>query len=126
VLKRISLLSLEKFKGVILKFSPDVLELKYMNPEVGEGRERLAVKLQHLILEGDSGEAGVAEAEDPEANLDMPFEIGYNARYLMEPLNAIKSDEVYLEIFKKNKPCRIVGADDPHYYSIIMPMDLEK
>ena len=38
-IRRIALLSTERFKGVILKLMPDHLEVTFNNPEVGEGRE---------------------------------------------------------------------------------------
>ena len=38
-IKRISLLSTERFKGVVLKLMPDQVEVTFTNPEVGEGWE---------------------------------------------------------------------------------------
>jgi DNA polymerase-3 subunit beta len=105
-IRRISLLSTERFKGVILKLLPDHLEVTFSNPEVGEGREVVGV----LMEEGD-----------PE---QLPMEIGFNARYFLEPLNAMTSDMVILEVNEKDRPCKLVDQTDPHYFSIIMPMSL--
>lgn len=115
ILRRLSLLSSERFKGVILKFSPEMLELQYINPEVGEGRERLP--LARLSFEADEPEGAAAPPE-------LPLEIGFNARYLIEPLGVMQSERVFLEINDKDKPCRLRGEDDPDYYCIIMPMSL--
>lgn len=103
---RISLLSTERFKGVVLKLNPDHVEVTFNNPEVGEGRE-----VAPLFLESGDG-AG------------LPMEIGFNARYFLEPLAAMESDMVLLEVNDKDRPCRLVDQADPHYFSIIMPMSL--
>jgi DNA polymerase-3 subunit beta len=103
---RISLLSTERFKGVILKLMPDHLEVTFNNPEVGEGRELLGL----LMEQGDVER--------------LPMEIGFNARYFLEPLNAMASDMVVLQVNEQDRPCCLVDQTDPHYFSIIMPMSL--
>jgi DNA polymerase-3 subunit beta len=103
---RISLLSTERFKGVILKLMPDHLEVTFNNPEVGEGREVLGL----LMEQGDVER--------------LPMEIGFNARYFLEPLNAMASDMVILQVNEQDRPCCLVDQTDPHYFSIIMPMSL--
>jgi DNA polymerase III subunit beta len=105
-IRRIALLSTDRFKGVILKIMPDHLEVTFNNPEVGEGREVVGL---------------LKEQGDPEG---LPLEIGFNARYFLEPLNAMSSDMVILEVNEKDRPCRLVDQTDPHYFSIIMPMSM--
>jgi len=105
-IKRISLLSSERFKGVILKLLADRVEVTFTNPEVGEGHEVVPAFL---------------EAGDPAG---LPIEVGFNARYFLEPLNAMASDLAILELNDKDRPCRLVDQGDPHYFSIIMPMSL--
>jgi DNA polymerase-3 subunit beta len=105
-LRRISLLSTDRFKGVVLKLAPDHLEATFNNPEIGEGREVLP-----LVLEtGD--DAG------------LPLEIGFNARYLLEPLNVMAGETVFLEVNDRDRPCRLMEHGAPDYFSIIMPMSL--
>ncbi|MDD3582025.1 MAG: DNA polymerase III subunit beta [Desulfobacca sp.] len=110
-LKRLSQLSTDRFKGVILKFNPDLLEIQYVNPEVGEGRERLP-----LAVAPSQG------AAEPAA--ELPLEIGFNARYLLEPLGVMHSDRVVMDINQKDKPCRLQGENEPDYLCIVMPMSL--
>jgi DNA polymerase-3 subunit beta len=105
-IRRIALLSTERFKGVILKLMPDHLEVTFNNPEVGEGREVVGLFME----QGDAGA--------------LPMEIGFNARYFLEPLNAMSSDMVILQVNEKDRPCCLVDQTDPHYLSIIMPMSL--
>jgi DNA polymerase III subunit beta len=112
ILKRISLLSSEKFKGVILRVSEGWMDIRYHNPEIGDGDERLPVSVKFL------------EDEFEGERLELPFEVSYNARYLMEPLNVMQSEEVTLELTEKKKPMCMREIGDPNYLSIVMPMDL--
>jgi len=105
-IKRISLLSSERFKGVILNLTSERVEVSFTNPEVGEGQETVPVFM---------------EAGDPAG---LPLEVGFNARYFTEPLNAMESEMAILELNDKDRPCRLVDQGDPHYFSIIMPMSL--
>jgi len=105
-IKRISLLSTERFKGVVLKLLSDRVEVTFTNPEVGEGFEQVPL----FIEVGDT--AG------------LPIEVGFNARYFLEPLDAMQSDNALLELNDKDRPCRLGEQGDPHYFSIIMPMSL--
>ncbi len=114
ILKRISLLSSEKFKGVILRISEGWLDIRYHNPEIGGGEEKLPVSIKFLRDDIESGEE----------KLELPFEVSYNARYLMEPLNVMQGDEVLMELSEKKKPMSLREVADPEYLSIVMPMDL--
>ena len=67
-------LSSERFKGVVLKLSSDQVEVSFTNPEVGEGQEMVPLFM---------------EAGDPAG---LPLEVGFNARYFLEPLNAMESE----------------------------------
>jgi DNA polymerase-3 subunit beta len=114
ILKRISLLSSEKFKGVILRISEGWLDIRYHNPEIGGGEEKLPVSVKFLRDELEAGEE----------KLELPFEVSYNARYLMEPLNVMQGDEIVMELTEKKKPMCLRDMTDPEYLSIVMPMDL--
>ena len=114
ILKRIGLLSNEKFKGVILQVNDGWLDIRYHNPEIGGGDERLPIRIK--LLRDD--------IEPGEEKLEIPFEISYNARYLTEPLNVMQSDEVIMDLTEKKKPMCLREVSDPGYVSIVMPMDL--
>jgi DNA polymerase-3 subunit beta len=105
-IRRISLLSTERFRGVVLTLGAETLEATFHNPEVGEGRE----VVPHTLEQGDPGE--------------LPIQIGFNARYFLDPLSAMSGDTVLLEMNDKDRPCRLVQQDDPNYFAIIMPMSL--
>lgn len=114
ILRRISLLSSEKFKGVVLQVNESSLDIRYQNPEIGGGEEKLPIRITYLREDAESGEE----------KLETPFEVSYNARYLMEPLNVMQSDEIIMNLTEKKKPMCLREASDPDYLSIVMPMDL--
>jgi DNA polymerase III subunit beta len=105
-IRRISLLSTDRFRGVVLSLGQDALEVTFQNPEVGEGREVLPLTLD----QGDPSE--------------LPIQIGFNARYFLEPLSVMSGDTVFMELNDKERPCRLVQQGDPNYFAIIMPMSL--
>lgn len=104
-LKRVSLLSLEKGKGVKFGLSKGKLELSSNNPDMGEAREELNVDYKNDGLE-----------------------IGFNAAYMMDVLGVIDRDEVILELRDRESPAVLKSAapaqgghaDD--YIYVIMPM----
>lgn len=112
ILKRMSLLSSERFKGVVLTVNEGWLDCRYHNPDIGGGEERLPLNLKFLA------------EPDEDAGLTLPFEVSYNARYLMEPLSVMQSEEVRLELAAKRKPLYLRETKDADYLSIVMPMDL--
>jgi len=105
-IERISQLSRERFRGVVFNLGHDQLEVNFQNPEVGEGRELLPLTLE----EGDADR--------------LPVQVGFNARYLLEPLATVKSEEVLLELNDQNRPVRLTDGNDPNYFGVIMPMAL--
>ena len=100
-LKRVTLLSTEKYKVVRFEFSPGEVVLVGSGGEMGEARERLSV------------------AYDGE-----PFTINFNARYLLETFNVMDSEEVELDIGSERTPCRITGSKDEGFLALVMPMAL--
>jgi DNA polymerase-3 subunit beta len=105
-IERVSLLSKERFRGVVFNLGHDQLEVNFQNPEVGEGHELLPLTLE----KGDGSR--------------LPIQVAFNARYLLEPLAAMKSEEVLLELNDQDNPVRLTDGDDPNYFGVIMPMAL--
>lgn len=100
-LKRVSLLSHEKTRGVKLQLQPGTLTISSSNPDVGEAREELDVDYQGETLE-----------------------IGFNARYLMECLAIMKGKETTLRLKDKQSPGILQSKDEPDHTYVIMPMRL--
>lgn len=99
MLRRMSILSSEKYPGVRFKIDKTSLEAKTTNPEIGESRESLSVSYD--------GE---------------PFEVAFNPRYFIETLNSMQSEEVVVRFKDEVNPCILEGKDDPDFLSVIMPM----
>jgi len=98
-LKRIALLSAEKSNAVRLTFSENLLRISTQNPDLGEARDDVAV--------GYKGEE---------------LSIGFNARYLLDVLGALPSEEVRLSLGDEHSPALIQAPDDESYVAVVMPM----
>jgi DNA polymerase-3 subunit beta len=99
MLKRMSILSSEDYKGVIFNFVTDNLVITTTNPDIGESKEEMEIDYK--------GEA---------------IKVMFNPRYFIETLNVIDKDTVNLNIIDEEKPCSIHGDSDDTYLSVIMPM----
>lgn len=100
-LKRISVLSSERIKGVKLELSSKTgMVLSASNPEFGEAREEV-------------------EAEfTPGENL----EIGFNAKYLLDALAILGEDTVELALSDDSSPGILRAKGNADYLYVIMPM----
>ncbi len=99
MMKRMSILSSDKYKGVGLKIEGDQMETTTTNPEIGESREVIRVNY--------SGEK---------------VELGFNPRYLIDTLSNMESTEVVMKFNDEINPCTVEGKDDTGFLSVIMPM----
>ncbi len=100
-LKRISLLSEERAKGVKFSFTPKHLVISSNNPRLGEAGEELDIS-----YDGES------------------FDIGFNARYFLDVLNVMNQDKVLLELSDDASPGILQPLDDKSYKCIVMPMKI--
>ena len=99
MLKRMSILSSDEYRGVIFNFSNNKLNITSTNPDIGESKEDMPVDYA-----GDD------------------ISIMFNPKFFMETLNVIDEDMVLLNIVSDEKPCLISGETDNSYLSVIMPM----
>jgi DNA polymerase-3 subunit beta len=95
--RRVSLLSSDKSNSVKLIFSENRIEVTANSPDVGEAQESLDV-----IYQGP------------------PMQIAFNPEFLMAPLRALDSDDVYLDLIDEMSPgvLRIEGT----FLYVLMPM----
>lgn len=100
-LQRASILSNDKFRGVRLNISTDLLRATVNNPEQEMAEEEIDVQYQ-----GDD------------------LEIGFNVSYLLDALGAINESEVKMVLIDQNSSCVLhgVGGEDSRY--VVMPMRL--
>ncbi|GBE40926.1 DNA polymerase III subunit beta [bacterium BMS3Bbin09] len=98
-LRRTSIMSRERTNAVRLDLEDDKITLISMNPDIGEAREELAAQYK--------GE---------------PMSVGYNARYLMDILQAMDGESVSLELQEPLSPTLLLEAGNEDYKCVVMPM----
>ncbi len=97
-LRRVSVLSTEKTKGIKFAVETDKLTVFSNSPELGEAQEEL-----DLSYKGDS------------------FELGFNARYLLDFLQIAKG-EIVLEFGADLRPCVFREKEEKDYLYVLMPL----
>jgi DNA polymerase-3 subunit beta len=101
-LKRVSTMASERVEGVKFSLKKNLLELSSVHQDFGDAKEEMEV-----AYEGPS------------------LEVGFNARYLMEALNVMETDEVLIELRDEGSPGVIKPPSVPapsNHVCIIMPM----
>ena len=99
MLKRMSILSSENYKGVIFNYTPNKLVIVSTNPDIGESKEEMAM------------------------DYDGPtIEVAFNPRYFIETINVIDGENVLIHMKDSDKPCLIEGDDEDTFLSVVMPM----
>jgi DNA polymerase-3 subunit beta len=100
-LLRAAILSNEKFRGVRMSFTNNLLRATVNNPEQEEAIEEIDINYQ-----GDD------------------LEIGFNVSYLIDALNSIKTDEVEITLMDPNSSCVLTALGDDSSRYVVMPMRL--
>ena len=100
-LRRVSHLSSDKAHAVKLDLSKGLLRVLSQNPDLGEAKEEVPVDY--------AGE---------------PLKIGFNARYVMDVLQVLRSNEVVFELADDLSPGVLKGGDeaDQGFTAVVMPM----
>ncbi len=98
---RASILSNEKYRGMRISFSENLIRATVHNPEQEEAEEEIEVEYH--------GEE---------------FEIGFNVSYLLDALNAVKTEDAELYFTDSNHSCLICGVGDVKSRYVVMPMRL--
>jgi len=102
-IRRVSLLSTERSKGIRLKLEKNMVELFSSNPELGEARDQV----------------------ETEYNGDK-FDIGFNSQYVLDFLTTIESDNVRFEMKDPNSAVLMTPEekDEIEYKYVLMPMKI--
>lgn len=98
-LKRVSLLSNQKYKGVTLSLSPGKMEISSNNPELGDAKEEIEIRYK-----------------------GSEIKIGFNARYMLDVLNSFDDDEVDIDLNDQLSPGLMRPHNDNSYTCVVMPM----
>jgi DNA polymerase-3 subunit beta len=102
-IRRVSLLSAERSKGIKFTIEKNRMRLFSSNPEIGEARDRLAVEYKGQDLE-----------------------IGFNAQYLLDFLMAVSTERVVFEIKDENSAVLLKPEAEEGITNIyvLMPMKI--
>ncbi len=106
-LKMSSLFTKESANNVKIKVKENTLQILAVSPQLGDNTANISSKT-------DGGE----------------LEIAFNARFILDAMNIISSEEVILELneinpAKERKPSILKTPDNPNYLYIIMPLDIQ-
>jgi DNA polymerase-3 subunit beta len=101
-LRRVSIVSSERTRGVKLQIEEQRLELSSINPDVGEAAEEVEIDYE-----------------------GAPVGVGFNARYLIDVLSVLPADgRLEIGLNDEVSPGVIRSTEDPDYCYIVMPMRL--
>jgi DNA polymerase-3 subunit beta len=101
-LRRVSVVSSERTRGVKLQLDRERLDLTTINPDIGEAAEEIEVE-----YDGD------------------PVSVGFNARYLMDVLGVLPTDRrIEIGLNDEVSPGVVRSVGDADYCYIVMPMRL--
>jgi DNA polymerase-3 subunit beta len=98
-LRRAELMTSEKQNSVKLAFTKNNLAITANSPDVGEARESIAINYK-----------------------GKDIAVAFNPGYVIEPLNALTTDEVYFELIDELSP-GVLKINGPFLY-VVMPMRL--
>lgn len=98
-LRRAEIMTSEKSNSVKLAFEKNKLEITANSPDVGEAKETIAINYK---------------------GADMA--IAFNPKYVIDPLNALPNDEVFIELIDELSP-GVLKINGPFLY-VVMPMRL--
>lgn len=98
-LKRVSLLSNSKSRGVTLNLSNGKMEISSNNPELGDAKEEIEINY--------SG---------------RDIKIGFNARYILEVLTSMNEEMIQIDFNDQSSPGVVRPHNDPTYTCVVMPM----
>ena len=99
MLKRMSILATDNYKGAVFNFSDNNLVVTATNPDYGESKEETEIEF--------SGES---------------IEAAFNPKFFMDTLSVIDDENVIVNIVDGNRPCILEGESDKTFISVIMPM----
>jgi DNA polymerase-3 subunit beta len=98
-LSRVSVLSSEKFRGVRMITSPNLINISANNPEKEQAEESIG-----CLYDGE--------------NIDIAF----NVNYIQEILSSVNDDSVEIHFFGSDKSCLITNPGSEDFKYVVMPL----
>ncbi|MDW7708917.1 MAG: DNA polymerase III subunit beta [Deferrisomatales bacterium] len=101
-LRRVSLLSDQESRSVVLEAQGGLAVLSSADVRLGEARDEIEVEYE-----------------------GAPLKIAFNAAYVLEALRALGGTAVTLSILDSLSPCLLRSNDDPRSLCVVMPMRVD-
>ena len=101
LMRRVSILTSDDYKSVVLNFKENELIVTITNPEIGESKERLMVGFSGDEIKG-----------------------AYNPKYFMDALGLFQDPTVTLHIRDGKSPCIIKSLENDNLICVIMAMHI--
>jgi DNA polymerase-3 subunit beta len=99
MLKRMSILATDNYKGAVFTFNDNKLVVTATNPDYGESKEETEIEF--------SGKS---------------IEAAFNPKFFTDTLSVIDEDHVIINIVDGSRPCIVEGDADKTFIGVIMPM----
>ncbi|MEN6375711.1 MAG: DNA polymerase III subunit beta [Smithella sp.] len=100
-LRRMNVVSSERYNGVILSFSSGKMVLNSTNLDVGEAMEEIDIDYT---------------GED--------IDVGFNVNYLIDAISVINTENILFEVARGLKPSVIKPAENDNFLCIVMPLKI--
>jgi DNA polymerase-3 subunit beta len=100
-LKRMNVMSSERYSGVVMTLTEDKMVLNSTNPDVGEANDEIDVSYR-----------------------EQEISVGFNVKYLMDAIDVIDEERVVFEIGQGMKPSIIKPESNDNVMCIIMPLKI--
>lgn len=102
-IRRVSLLSTERSRGIKFNIEQNQIKLFSSNPEIGEARDKVDVDYK-----------------------GQEMEIGFNSQYILDFLTTVKAENIVFELKDENSAVLLKPAadDDVKYLYVLMPMKI--
>lgn len=99
MLKRMSILATDNYKGAVFNFNENNLVVTATNPDYGESKEETEIEFSGDVIEA-----------------------AFNPKFFLDSLSVIDEENVIINIVDGNRPCIVEGDTDHTFISVIMPM----
>ena len=99
--RRMAILSSEKFKGIMLEIASNGVKISSSNPELGDAMEELDVSYDGL-----------------------PFSVRFNAKYLLDVLAVSDGEQILMKFKNELSPSIVTPDQEDSFLAVIMPMRL--
>lgn len=101
LMKRVSILTSDDYKSVVLNFKDNELLVTITNPEIGESKERMMISFDQDEIKS-----------------------AFNPRYFIDALSVFEDPTVVINVKDSKSPCIIKGLDDDNLVCVIMAMHI--